>query len=135
MSALKINHSLSCIFVLSAVVLGSALAQQSTPPSTEPFPPDSPGESHAATDLRVSGPNQDASWLFPITRLEELLPHWIQFGGQFRNRVESQDGLNYAPVNDDSASPRRLHSTTSWLEIVGVTRDSRVLNQTPKGSR
>ena len=55
-------------FILSVVVAGSAMAQQSTPPSTEPFPPDSPGESHAATDLRVSGPDQDASWLFPITR-------------------------------------------------------------------
>src|ERR1700722_19647044 len=130
MSPLKINHSLSCIFALSAVILSSAMAQQSTPPSAEPFPPDSPGESRAATDLRVSGPNQDASWLFPITRLDELLPHWIQFGGQFRNRVESQDGLNFAPVNDAyDLTQLRLGvyiQPVSWLEIVGVTQDSRV---------
>src|ERR1700689_4130998 len=100
MTARKINYALSRIFVLSAMVLGSAIAQQSTPPSTEPFPPDTTGESHAATDLRVSGPSHDGNWLFPITRLDELLPNWIQFGGQFRNRVESQDGLNYAPAND-----------------------------------
>jgi hypothetical protein len=129
MSALKINHSLSRIFVLSAVVAGNAIAQQSTPPSTAPFPPDSPGGSHASTDLRITGPNPEG-WLFPITQLDLLLPHWIQFGGQFRNRVESQDGLNYAPVNDVyNLTQLRLGvyiQPTRWLEIVGVTQDSRV---------
>jgi len=99
MSALKIDHSLSRLVVLSAVVAGGAMAQQSTPPSTVPFPPDTPGNSHASTDLRVTGSNPEG-WLFPITQLDHFLPHWIQFGGQFRNRVESQDGLNYAPVDD-----------------------------------
>jgi hypothetical protein len=67
--------------------------------------------------------------LFPITRLNELLPHWIQFGGQFRNRVESQDGLGYAPVNDAyDLTQLRLGiylQPTKWLELVGVTQDSR----------
>jgi hypothetical protein len=128
-AARKIEHALSRILVLSAVFVGSALAQQSAPPSTEPFLPDTPGESHAATDLRIAGPNQDASWLFPITRLNQLLPNWIQFGGQFRNRVESQDGLNNAPANDAyDLTQLRLGvyiQPTSWLEIVGVTQDSR----------
>ena len=74
-------------------------------------------------------PNPDG-WLFPITRLDELLPHWIQFGGQFRNRVESQDGLGYAPVNDTyDLTQLRIGvyiQPTNWLEIVGVTQDSRV---------
>jgi hypothetical protein len=67
--------------------------------------------------------------LFPITRLNELLPHWIQFGGQFRNRVESQGGLGYAPVNDAyDLTQLRLGiylQPTKWLELVGVTQDSR----------
>jgi hypothetical protein len=124
-AARKIKHSLSPIFILIAVAAGSAMAQQSTPP----FQPDTPGESHASTDLRVTGPNPDG-WLFPITQLDHLLPHWIQFGGQFRNRVESQDGLNYAPVNDTyDLTQLRIGvyiQPTSWLEIVGVTQDSRV---------
>src|SRR3984885_12465843 len=115
-------------FILSVVVAGGALAQQSTL-STEPFQPDTPGESHASTDLRVPGPNPDG-WLFPITQLDQLLPHWIQFGGQFRDRVESQDGLNYAPVNDTyDLTQLRIGvyiQPTNWLEIVGVTQDSRV---------
>jgi len=59
-----------------------------------------------------------------------LLPHWIQFGGQFRNRIESQDGLGYSPVNDAyDLTQLRLGvylQPTSWLEIVGVAQDSRV---------
>ena len=96
--ARNIKH-FSCVFAFSAVAAGSAMAQQSAPPSTEPYQPDTPGESHASTDLRITGPNPDG-WLFPVTQLDRLLPHWIQFGGQFRNRTESQDGLGYAPVND-----------------------------------
>ena len=54
------------ILFLSAVLLGRAMAQQTTASSTEPFQPDTPGGSHASTDLRVTGPNPDG-WLFPIT--------------------------------------------------------------------
>jgi hypothetical protein len=126
--ARNIKH-FSCVFAFSAVAAGSAMAQQSAPPSTEPYQPDTPGESHASTDLRITGPNPDG-WLFPVTQLDRLLPHWIQFGGQFRNRTESQDGLGYAPVNDTyDLTQLRLGiyiQPTSWLELVAVTQDSRV---------
>src|ERR1700687_1386063 len=89
--------------VLKLVVLGGIAAHQafpqSTNPSPNPFPADTPGGSVAATDLRIAGPNPDG-WLFPITRLSESLPHWIHFGGQFRDRVESQTGLGYAPIDE-----------------------------------
>jgi hypothetical protein len=114
---------------LSAVFVGSAMAQQTTPLPANTFPADAPGTSHAAADLRVPGPNPDG-WMFPITRLDELLPHWIRFGGQFRDRVESQDGLGYAPLNDAyDLTQLRIGvyiQPTKWLEIVGVTQDSRV---------
>ena len=113
------------IFLVTAVLVGNAIAQQ----TAAPFVPDTPGASHAATDLRVSGPDSGA-WMYPITKLDEYLPHWIQFGGQFRDRVESQDGLGYAPVNDVyDLTQLRIGvyiQPTSWLEIVGVTQDSRV---------
>ena len=117
------------ILVLSAVFLGNAIAQQTADPTAGLFVPDTPGASHAATDLRVSGPNPDAR-LYPITRLNESLPHWIQFGGQFRDRVESQDGLGFTPIHDvyDLTQLRigMYIQPTNWLEIVGVTQDSRV---------
>jgi hypothetical protein len=113
------------ILLLTSVFAGNAIAQQ----TTGPFVPDTPGASHAATDLRVSGPDS-GGWMYPITKLDEYLPHWIQFGGEFRNRVESQDGLAYAPVNDvyDLTQLRVgiYVQPTKWLELVGVTQDSRV---------
>ena len=117
------------ILLLATVLVGNAIAQQTADPAAGPFVPDTPGASHAATDLRVSGADS-GGWLYPITKLNEYLPHWIQFGGQFRDRVESQDGLGYAPVNDvyDLTQLRigMYIQPTSWLEIVGVTQDSRV---------
>ena len=92
------RRAIQCI-VLSAVFLCNAVAQQSANPPAGPFEPDAPGGSHAESDLRVFGTNSDG-WLYPITRLNESLPRWIQFGGQFRDRVESADGIGYAPVND-----------------------------------
>src|ERR1022692_2193361 len=92
-------RSVQHILLLSALLLGNAIAQPAATPPAGPAQPDAPGAAHAASDLRVSGPNPDG-WLYPITRLNESLPRWLQFGGQFRDRVESQDGLGYAPIND-----------------------------------
>src|ERR1017187_5337145 len=109
------------MLLLSAVLLGNAIAQPAADSSAGSFQPDAPGAAHAASDLRVSGPNP-GGWLSPIRRLNESLPHWIQFGGQFRDRVESQDGLGYAPVNDlYDLTQLRIGvyiQPTNWLEIV-----------------
>jgi len=118
---------------LKLVVIASVAVHQAFPQPTNlsptPYPPDTPGGSNAATDLRIAGPNPDG-WLFPITRVDELLPHWIQFGGQFRDRAESQTGFGYAPVDDGyDLTQLRLGiylQPTKWLELVGVTQDSRV---------
>lgn len=77
----------------------------------------------------MKGPNPDG-WLFPITQLDQSLPPWIQFGGQFRDRAESQDGLGYKKVNDTyDLTQLRLGlyvQPTNWLELVAVTQDARV---------
>lgn len=121
------------VIVLSLLFLTSldaktARAQANTPPAY-PYEPDTPGQSHAAADLRVPGPNPDG-WMFPITQLDQSLPHWIQFGGQFRDRLEGQYGLGYKPV-DDTYDLTQLRigiylQPTDWLKVVGVTQDSRV---------
>src|SRR3984893_10354486 len=118
---------------LKLVVIGGVITHLAFPQSSNlspnPFPPDTPGGSNAATDLRIAGPNPDG-WLFPTTRVDELLPQWIQFGGQFRDRAESQTGFGYAPVNDAyDLTQLRIGiylQLTEWLELVGVTQDSRV---------
>src|ERR1700728_4181588 len=77
----KLNN-VQRILLLATVLVGNAIAQQTADPTAGPFVPDTPGASHAATDLRASGPDS-GGWLYPITKLDEYLPHWIQFGGQF----------------------------------------------------
>jgi hypothetical protein len=117
------------ILALSAIFFGNAIAQQTANPPASPYAPDTPGESQAASDLREFGPNPDG-WLFPITELDQFLPNWIQFGGQFRDRAESQGGLSYAPVNDTyDLTQLRIGiyiQPAKWLKLVGVTQDSRV---------
>lgn len=118
-----------CLVFLSGAFLGSAVAQQPTISPAEPYEPDTPGGSHAASDLRIPGPDPDG-WWFPLTRLDEMLPQWIQFGGQFRDRVESQTGLSFSPVTDVyDLTQLRLGvyiQPVKWLKIVGVTQDARV---------
>lgn len=91
--------------------------------------PGAPGASHAATALTVPGPNPDG-WAFPITEADHYLPAWIQFGGQFRNRVEAAGHINYRPLTDGyDLTQLRLGiyiRPRNWFEVVAVTQDSRV---------
>lgn len=128
------RNARSRVLVISTIILNTAIAQSALAQSngsadSSPYIPDTPGESHASTDLRVFGSNPDG-WLFPATKLDELLPSWIQFGGQFRDRAESQDGLSYGTVNDTyDLTLLRIGiyiQPTKWLELVGVTQDARV---------
>ena len=123
------SRSFIISIVLCAVAGQYALAQTNGSQAPGPYGPDTPDGSHASTDLRVSGPNP-GGWLFPITNLNESLPAWIQFGGQFRNRVESQDGFHFA-ATDDVYDLTQLRvglylQPTGWFKVVGVTQDSRV---------
>jgi Alginate export len=123
-------RTVSPVLLLTTFTLGTfyCAAQVNVAPSYA-YPPDTPGQAHAALDLRIPGPNPDG-WLFPITQLDQSLPSWIQFGGQFRDRVESQYGLGYKNI-DDTYDLTQLRigiylQPTSWLKLVGVTQDSRV---------
>src|SRR5712691_4252819 len=77
--------------------------------------------------------NGDASgaWLFPVENLNDALPRWLQFGGEFRSRVESEDGIKYTKTNDSYLLSRfRLDVTIQparWLSFFGETQDSRIL--------
>jgi hypothetical protein len=122
----KLERRLAAALLFTAL---TAFAQQSAGVVADPYPPDSPGASHASLDLRVSGPNPDG-WLFPVSKLNESLPHWLQFGAQFRDRVEGQVGFHYTPT-DDIYDLTQLRigiyiQPASWFQIVSVAQDSRV---------
>lgn len=72
------RNARSRVLVISTIILNTAIAQSALAQSngsadSSPYIPDTPGESHASTDLRVFGSNPDG-WLFPATKLDELLP-------------------------------------------------------------
>jgi hypothetical protein len=115
--------------LLSALVCHAQNLAGNAGVDPDPYPPDSPGASHATLDLRTHGTNPDG-WLFPITELDQSLPRWLQFGAQFRDRVEGQVGLRYAPT-DDIYNLTQLRigiylQPLSWFRVVSVTQDSRV---------
>jgi hypothetical protein len=122
--------------LVTSLVANQASAQSNALSPSNSFGPDTPGGSHAAADLRLFGPDAEnaAGWLFPTTNLNQLLPSWIQLGGQFRNRAESMDGLGYQNVDDVyNLTQLRLGvyiQPTKWLKLVGVMQDSRAFSIT-----
>jgi len=70
------------------------------------------------------------AWVVPTADLNERLPAWLAFDGEYRNRVERFGGIGYKPVNDNHDLSRlRVKLTiqpTHWLMFLGETQDSRV---------
>jgi hypothetical protein len=61
-----------------------------------------PGWTHAQTSPNSNpavGPlsveSDSSSWLFPVARLDESLPHWLHIGGEYRGRFEGPLGIGY----------------------------------------
>src|SRR6266446_2254739 len=73
---------------------------------------------------------KSGAWLFPVENLNDTLPRWLRFGGEYRSRVESDDGIRYTTTNDSYLLSRfRLDVTiqpAKWLTFFGETQDSRV---------
>jgi hypothetical protein len=63
-------------------------AQAQTNPSSNP------GASPPAAD------SDHTSWLFPVDKLDESLPSWLRFGGEYRDRLEAPIGIGYQGTND-----------------------------------
>jgi hypothetical protein len=104
------------IAFISLLGIGSALAQ--------------PTESQAITSQTMPDGDKSGVWLFPVERLNQALPRWLRFGGQFRTRFESEDGIKYATTNDVYLLTQFRFEVTiqpiKWLTFFGETQDSRV---------
>jgi hypothetical protein len=101
---------------ISLLGIGSALAQ--------------PTESPAVTPQTVADGDKSGVWRFPLEKLNQALPRWLRFGGQFRTRFESQDGIKYTTTNDAHLLTQFRFNVTiqpiKWLTFFGETQDSRV---------
>ena len=82
----------------------------------------------SAADTRAGSEPPD--WLFPVSRLDEALPKWLQIGGEYRNRLELPAGIARAPVSDSYLLNRlRVNATIQpapWLGFHGEVQDARI---------
>src|SRR5262245_12094623 len=72
----------------------------------------------------------DAPDFSPITRLNQQLPRWIQFGLEERFRWEMPSGSGFKSHNEDSYLLNRLRfgmsvQPTSWFRVVAQFQDAR----------
>ena len=103
-------------------------------------------QAQAATDSIVaSQPAQDATgaapnWLFPAAKLDESLPEWLRFGGEYRNRLEGPTGIGNTGSRDFYLLDRlRVNATIQpkpWLGFYGEVQDARIFfnHHTPNGN-
>ena len=68
--------------------------------------------------------------MFPLQTLNRALPGWLQFGGEYRVRGESEDGIGYSPINDTYLLSRFRFNTkiqpSKWVTFFGELQDSRI---------
>lgn len=86
------------------------------------------GESPAPSPALDSDP--PGAWLFPVERLNNALPRWLRFGGEYRLRFEGEDGIGHTTTNDTYLLGRLRFNTkiqpVKWLTFFGETQDSRI---------
>jgi alginate export protein len=98
----------------------------------------SPLGAHSVANSRTD--SEPPGWLFPVAKLDQALPSWLQFGGEYRDRLELPGGINRAPVSDSYLLDRlRANVTiqpTSWLGFHGEVQDARIFynRHTPASS-
>ncbi|MDQ1472591.1 MAG: hypothetical protein QOJ99_4071, partial [Bryobacterales bacterium] len=101
---------------ISLLGVSTVLAQ---PPDTED------PASGAAHDGHKFG-----AWLFPVEKLNYVLAHWVQLGGEFRSRFEGEEGIRYTTTDDNYLLTRLRFNLTiqplKRLTFFGGMEDSRV---------
>ena len=69
-------------------------------------------------------------WLFPVARLDAVLPSWLHLGGSYRNRVELPAGIGRAAVSDSYLLDRLRADVTiqpaAWVGLHAEVQDSRI---------
>ena len=72
----------------------------------------------------------DPSWLFPVAKLDEVLPRWLHIGGEYRDRLEGPVGTGFANTSDfyvlDRLRLKVAIQHKDWLKFYGEVQDSRI---------
>src|SRR5258706_10840817 len=87
-------------------------------------------DSQEPTSQNTFEGGKSGAWLFPVQSLNHALPRWLRFGGEYRSRIESADGIRYTTTNDTYLLSRFRFDVTiqpaKWLSFFGETQDSHV---------
>jgi hypothetical protein len=74
--------------------------------------------------------SDDPSWLFPVAKLDEVLPRWLHIGGEYRDRLEGPIGTNFANTSDfyvlDRLRVKVAIQPEDWLKFYGEVQDARI---------
>jgi hypothetical protein len=87
-------------------------------------------DNQAPTSRTAFDGAKSGTWLFPVERLNQALPRWLRFGGEYRSRIEGADDIKYTTTNDAYLLSRfRFNATirpADWLTFFGETQYSRI---------
>jgi alginate export protein len=84
----------------------------------------------ATTGLIAQQPKQNSdNFLKPSEELNKLLPHWLQFSGEYRSRAEGTNAVGFNDI-DDAYLLSRLWlgvkiQPAPWLKFFGQAQDAR----------
>ena len=74
--------------------------------------------------------SDDPSWLFPVAKLDEVLPRWFHIGGEYRDRLEGPLGTGFANTSDfyvlDRLRMKIRIEPKDWLTFFGEVQDARI---------
>lgn len=124
----RIVFTLILVALITSVLCQRSAAQTQSAPQAAAQAQAAPDQSAAAD--RAAG----SSWLFPVDKLNAVLPSWLRIGGDYRDRFEGLVGVGFGSARD-SILLDRLHVNAaiqpeSWLLFFGEVQDSRIfLNQ------
>jgi Alginate export len=69
-------------------------------------------------------------WLFPVAKLDNVLPKWLLIGGEYRNRWEGPIGINFTNKRDlyllSRLRLRAIVRPKDWLSFHAELQDARI---------
>src|SRR6266403_2117275 len=108
--------------LLLAFLLGVSMLAHRAQAQTDP-------KSNPATSPPAVDPDS-TSWLFPVAKLDEILPYWLHIGGEYCDRVEGPTGIGFRGTSDvyllDRFRLKVAIQPKDWLKFYGEVQDSRI---------
>jgi hypothetical protein len=90
-----------------------------------------PESTPAQNSAQTAAADPDApAWLFPVDKANSLLPGWLHFGGDYRDRFEGPQGVGFTSTHDayllDGLRVNAAVQPKSWLLFYGEVQDARI---------